>query len=325
VAEQIKYTPNHFNEYRFVRTVSLSKLNKMVQTGTVVEFDGTTLRLDGEDHNYPTFRAAIRDSFVVPIDSEVMVSRPEPANIRMREATPKGMTREVVNRTAGTPSVDESTVGSYKDIRARKGKYEVIVEDNGDPVGRMLNPAATPPGKETLKEGFRAASVGSKSKYVLYVEPLVQTNGAVAFDHPSELDEFGGSKSTRGAPDRNIVTGLDSEEAEILNKFRAEREEQRRAEREEQLRAEAARKAAASVPDDHDDSDQIPMDLIDRIGKIQKVIPNFEWDVTRQWKARVADAVKRYGTKPIYLQAICSIETPAVREAIQKTMAASKS
>jgi hypothetical protein len=59
-----------------------------------------------------------------------------------------------------------------------------------------------------------------------------------------------------------------------------------------------------------------------KVALVRAVIPKFEWDLTRHWKARVVDAVKQYGKNPLYLNGILSVETETVKKHILEVLAA---
>lgn len=82
---------------------------------------------------------------------------------------------------------------------------------------------------------------------------------------------------------------------------------------------------AQPQPQQEDEEEDLPADLAQRVQMIRAVIPNFEWDMTRPWKTRVADAVKQYGSKKVYLQAILSVETDAVKNHVQRLLKEAKS
>jgi hypothetical protein len=90
------------------------------------------------------------------------------------------------------------------------------------------------------------------------------------------------------------------------------------------LQAQEHQQAKAQAQQE-DEEEDLPADLAQRVQMIRAVIPNFEWDMTRPWKTRVADAVKQYGNKKVYLQAILSVETDAVKNHVQRLLKEAKS
>jgi hypothetical protein len=57
-----------------------------------------------------------------------------------------------------------------------------------------------------------------------------------------------------------------------------------------------------------------------KIAMIRLAVPNFNWDLTRQWKARVKDAVEKHGGDPLYLTGILAVETDTVKEHINEAL-----
>lgn len=71
-----------------------------------------------------------------------------------------------------------------------------------------------------------------------------------------------------------------------------------------------------------EEEDQVPPEAIlkAKIEMIQQFVPGFEWDMNMQWAKRAKLAVEKYGKSLPVLNAILSIETPAVRKEIMKRL-----
>ena len=64
----------------------------------------------------------------------------------------------------------------------------------------------------------------------------------------------------------------------------------------------------------------LPSDLGQKVQFVRAVIPNFEWDMTRHWKTRGVEAVKKHGKNPLYMNGILSVETEAVKSYIAQLL-----
>lgn len=62
--QEFVYVPGEFYRYRVEREFHMGKLSRQLALGTVVEYDGQTLRLSGEEHLVPELRSAIRASWL---------------------------------------------------------------------------------------------------------------------------------------------------------------------------------------------------------------------------------------------------------------------
>lgn len=70
------------------------------------------------------------------------------------------------------------------------------------------------------------------------------------------------------------------------------------------------------------DEDDVPAEAIiqAKIEMIQQFVPGFQWDMNLQWAKRVKLAVETYGSNMPVINAILSIETPAVRKHIMRRL-----
>jgi hypothetical protein len=75
------------------RTFDLGNTNMKVIEGMTVEFDGTTINVNGFRHQMPQLRGAIRMGWLTPeaeYDPDAPAQRPQPAGVQVRHATKGG-------------------------------------------------------------------------------------------------------------------------------------------------------------------------------------------------------------------------------------------
>jgi hypothetical protein len=68
-----------FNRYRVTKDLSLGQLRRTLRAGDILEFDGTTTRVDGRDHRISTMDAIIGNKWLVLDEESTAISVPEHA------------------------------------------------------------------------------------------------------------------------------------------------------------------------------------------------------------------------------------------------------
>lgn len=337
-----------FHVLRDIRITLSDGKSHVLKNNSTVEFDGGQIKIGGSIHSNPSFAGAINLGWVVPEGSNITHHSAQPANLTMRQAAPRGPERAVVNNNHHVVTEEDRNVGNIGQIRsaAKVGRKTFnptsIVSDNEDAivVGKMKNPThhSTEVSAENVMRVAQYTRTLDGTQYTApVVEPVRRDNhlpptGVVPFNTPHDFNlHVGGGPRPAPAP-APVPTPApapapapeyqDPRVQELLAAIaREKQEEQLKKEEEELLRAMQQDSGAAPEEEEED----LPLDLAQRVQMIRAVIPNFEWDMTRPWKTRVADAVKQYGSKKVYLQAILSVETDAVKNHIQRALKESKS
>jgi hypothetical protein len=142
---------------RATTQIHLGKVEKYINAGDIIEFDGQTLDLGGgETHNIPQLRGAVLSGWLVPESDTTTVYTPKPADIRIRPALSADKERgeamkvekveheERVVGTIGQPSERPTDTGS---------------SGEGVPVGRVMTPAVQTP---IVKDSASAAREASR-------------------------------------------------------------------------------------------------------------------------------------------------------------------
>ena len=117
--DQIKYKQGEFRSFTATRSFALGDANGKdinVIKDTELEFDGRTVRYDGEERSLPQLRAAVNTRWIVLTESydseDTSYGKPVAANIKMRSAT--GDNKEAKSVPVTTES-DERIVMSSAD------------------------------------------------------------------------------------------------------------------------------------------------------------------------------------------------------------------
>lgn len=118
---EIQYRRGEFVSYRAVTTFHLGDLEKDLVKDEVVEFDGSTMRLGQDSHQYSKLRGAITAGWLVPADQEGGEYVPRPAGIEVRPAESRGRDRGPARRV-GVVADEERDVGNRESVRNNAAK-----------------------------------------------------------------------------------------------------------------------------------------------------------------------------------------------------------
>ena len=337
------FTPGQFTLMRATTTFHLGSIERDVTKDEIVEWDGTTLKLGDTTHRIPTVAAAVRAGWLVPASDTTSTYRPQAAQMTVRPATQQA--RDRGDRIDVRMVHDEERdLGNIKTVRDRgdgtpKRAMQVLAEDassEGVAVGRISRPAVTrtkltPENEMRAMQEIRQLSDTQGASTSSLVTPIQGARAAASLNELMGDDEV---VVARIPPARESGLG----EGDLPHLTAGEKEVRAEAQREavesaRQARREAALSAAekngiprdampsapAPTPDDGE-PEALPPDIGQKVMFVRAVIPNFSWDMTRPWRARVADAVKTYGKNPLYLNGILSVETDTVKTHIAQAM-----
>lgn len=316
----------------------LGSLEKDVNQGDVIYFDGEVAKIAGKEHNLQQIGAAVRAGWLVPVDSASAAEpyRPQPAKMEVRPAQSTDKDRGA-SRELRTIHDEERDLGNLKKVRDRGDgvvRREVVAEDasgEGVAVGKIKRAAV----QKTILTAENATRVAQEINKIDNVQgtsdrlatPLkaVATGDVQEARSGDALDELLGDSAVSsevpapGPAGEGNSPHLTGDEKAM--RVAAATEAARRA-RKAQVGAEEPKEAAPAPSSDEEAPEQIDlMSLAAKVALVRAVIPKFEWDMTRHWKVRVADAVKTYGKNPLYMNGILSLETEAVKNYISQALA----
>jgi len=317
----------------------LGSIEKDINQGDVIYFDGEVAKIGGKEHNLQQIGAAVRAGWLVPADSSAASEpyRPQPAKMDVRPAQAtdrdRGAPREV-----RTVHDEERDLGNLKTVRDRGDgvvRREVQGEDassDGVPVGKLKR-AAVQKTVLTAENATRVAQEINKIDNVqgttdrLAVPVKVAATGDVQEARVADaLDELlGDSVTSSEVPAPGPAGEGNSPHLTVDEKAQraaAAAEAARKARKAQVEASEAPAPTPAEAPPAGEVEEQVDFaTLAAKVALVRAVIPKFEWDLTRPWKVRVAEAIKTYGKNPLYLNGILSVETETVKKHIAAALA----
>lgn len=128
----MQFQTGTFQPFKAISEFNFGPLKGMtIKEGTTMDFDGTTLRMLGNEYGCPDFAIAIRAGFVVP-RADTSAQPPKPTSkVEVKAATSFGETREPVKM--GAVVEDEQVVGS---LATTKGRREAAQDAHAQQVTR---------------------------------------------------------------------------------------------------------------------------------------------------------------------------------------------
>jgi hypothetical protein len=145
---------------RATTQIHLGKVEKYINAGDIVEFDGQTLDLGGgEVHNIPQLRGAVLSGWLVPEADITSVYTPQPADIRIRPALSADKERGEYMKVEKVEH-EERVVGTIgQSAKSPNTGMDSGASGEGVPVGRIMTPAVQTP---IVKDSASAAREASR-------------------------------------------------------------------------------------------------------------------------------------------------------------------
>ena len=205
----LQFTTDVFYEFRASLQFHLGKIQQDVSKNTLVQFDGTTMKLGGVSHSYPELRAAIKAGWLVPSGSNVGDFIPTSANVRVRAAidTAKGRGKTVStdvlhDETYVSPARKAATTDGVK-IESKAFNATLVRDTEGDgrSVGSAIKKASAVPVGGDAHEGETVATIKTASKRTFSVDGSTSMNA----DEEPSTDVTGVVEHIKGVTPR-VVT-----------------------------------------------------------------------------------------------------------------------
>lgn len=343
MSKEIAFRAGQFQRFFANQYFHFGPLERDIEQGTEIEFDGTTMRfVSGEEHTMPKLRAVISAGWLIPEGTEAEDYRPKPAGIMVRPADELKARDE---KRTGKHSMDmvgheEQVVTShiYTNSGAQIGSGNRIADDH--PSQHQVSVGSG--GTLGAQGGKIVGGIGSASGAVVGAEgeavgragmTVTASNlGRLRSEQKKREEEFGKRQIVSSSPKGTDVADLlEEENPELAAQLRSRRAE-----------AKASEAKVGGHPNDSafstEDVDSDLEDLWEKEGPVKvvedpqpkvklkakgasssekKELASFEWNKTRHWSKRVSDAVNNYADKPRFLRKILAIETPSVAEKIE--------
>lgn len=295
----IKFTKGVFVDFMVTQRFTLGAIGESVEEGDILQYDGTTVVLNGSQHVIPSIRGAIRVKWIVPQgEVEYVATRTAPVEDpapRQEKGGPAPF-----NRAMGAVATDERQVGFA--TRAAQDR-SMLVSDTG---------ASVTSTRSSESEGVAIGRIKTAAQ-----QKTVLTDSSVANRAVQQLD--GSAAPARMQPlskDTSAPAVARTVDPDAQDRAAAARTSRLASLNEGKAAPTPAKVAAPVAPVAADDVSAVEdTDAADRMRLARLVIPDFDWDLHVQWKARVKLALTRRDD-PVYLTAILAVETETVRKHI---------
>jgi hypothetical protein len=177
---ELPFTTGVFRDYKASVRFHLGKIQTDVYKDSVVQFDGSTLKMDGSTHSIPELRAAIKAGWLTPVGTNVGDYVPPSANVKVRPAMDKdkgkAVSTEVQQDETFVADIKAVTTDGVK-IESKKFNATVVRDTEGDgrSVGSATKKASAPTG-EGSSDGETVAKLKSASKKSFTVDGSTSMN-----------------------------------------------------------------------------------------------------------------------------------------------------
>jgi hypothetical protein len=281
-------------------TIHLGRLERNIYEGDIVEFDGFSLKFNGQHTDMPELKAGLKRGWLALVEEGA--SEPVAEVVAPTPATAK---KEMPVQTVYD---EERAVAEVKPkVKEQAKKFPLVVENQDNdirPVAKVVNKSgADITGASSAGDGI-AESQGAESVSTIKLKTAANTktvisDGSQASAEISKLDNMQANVTKTAKieepveddlfADIELVDEQDLENAQILQAI---------------------------------DGDVDPAQGAVAVGKDNskiKVLPGgLEWDTSKHWSKRAKIALEMYGDDQVTLDAIMAVETKGVVTAIQK-------
>lgn len=297
----LSFSKGNFLKLRAKNTIHLGRLERNIYEGDIVEFDGFTLKFNGQNVDMPELKAGIKRGWLTPAPAEAV------SEIKV-EAAPAPKKPEVIY------DEERSVTQINKTEEAPANKFPIVVESQDDDVkevsfvedksGATVNSAssasdgiAEAQGAKTIQPKLKTAS---KQKTILSEISQVEKEISALEDMeaPISRSDF---KVTRVDDDLDTTTE-DTATSLAEDTFQEDIETLQAVETE-------APPATGAIATGTDNS------------KVVTLPGGVEWDMNVHWAKRAKKAVELFSNDPDTLDLIYQIETKGVVASIQKSLA----
>jgi len=296
---ELSFSKGKFLKFKAKNTIHLGRLERNIYEGDIVEFDGFTLKFNGQNVDMPELKAGIKRGWLTPSsDTEV-----ETKAVKVEDTTPKKPQFQTIfdeERSVNSVNKEETQNNSINkfpivvESQDDDIKEVAFVEDNG---GASISPASSASDGNALAQAQASKSIkptlktASKQKTIL--------SDASAIDRElSKLEELEGSRSSFKV---SVVEDQNEPETPLVSSF------------EEDIQTlQAVENPPAPTGATATGVDQ---------SKIITLKGGTEWDMNIHWAKRAKKAVELYSNDPETLELIYSVETKGVVASIQKSLA----
>lgn len=294
-------------------TIHLGRLERNIYEGDIVEFDGFSLKFNGQQTDMPELKAGLKRGWLALVEESS-----EPV-VEEAPVTPAPAKKEMPVQTV----YDEERAVAEVNPQQEKApkKFPLVVESQDDdirPVAKVENKSgADIAGASSAGDGI-AESQGAESVSAIKLKTAANTktvisDGSQASAEISKLENMQASVTKKASME--VVEVEDQPEVDDLFEGIEVVDEDESTPAEDQALENAQILQAI-------DGDVDPSQGAVAVGKDDskiKVLPGgVEWDTSKHWSKRAKIALEMYGDDQATLEAIMAVETKGVVTAIQK-------
>jgi hypothetical protein len=299
-------------------TIHLGRLERNIYEGDIVEFDGFSLKFNGQQTDMPELKAGLKRGWLALVE--------EGASEPVAEVAPTPVAPAKKDMPVQTVYDEERAVAEVNPQQEEAPKkFPLVVESQDDdirPVAKVENKSgADIAGASSAGDGI-AESQGAESVSTIKLKTAANTktvisDGSQASAEISKLDNMEASVTKKASME--VVAVEDQDDFEDLFEGVEIVEEEEESTPSEDQALENAQILQAI------DGDIEPSQGAVAVGKDTskiKVLPGgVEWDTSSHWSKRAQIALEMYGDNQVILDAIMAVESKGVVTAIQKGLA----
>lgn len=188
-----QFTTGVFRDFKATTRFHLGKIQTDVYKDSIVQFDGSTLKLDGASYSLPEIRSAIKAGWLTPVESSISDYAPQSANVKVRSAQDKGKaasTEVQRDETYIAPARKAETKDGVR-VESKAFNATLIRDTEGD--GRTVGPSTrrtdtAAPGASS--EGETVAKLKTAAKRSFSVDGSTSMNVDVENGDVTDVVEY---------------------------------------------------------------------------------------------------------------------------------------
>lgn len=208
----IQFKRGEFLAFRATTKFHLGERQRDIWDGDEVEFDGQTLKYQGEAIGAPSIRGAIKAGWLVPVEDNVSRYIPKPANIEVRPAQAAGRERGSVLKIESIQD-DEREVGNLKSHQDRRIASQ---EASRDRITYKDPDVGTSEDGQVIRSSFNKSAV---QKQVVDQNTIVEDEDvSVASTSAPPLQSKKVEAQSEVSPEISVTRPRTPEEAEAMNR-----------------------------------------------------------------------------------------------------------
>jgi len=217
----IQFTVGVFQEFRAKVGFHLGRLSHDLKKDSTVQFDGTTLKMDGVSHSYPERRSAIKAEWLCLVGANVGDYVAKSANVKVRGAkagSAAASTEVQRDETYIAPATRKPSATTTDGVRMETKAFNPSLvkdtEGDGRSVGSATRKVAAVPRGDSAGAASEGELVGRVKSSVKTAFTLDGSTTMKALDDGTVI----GSEGIRGVKPsvRNLGTSVDAQEAQVV-------------------------------------------------------------------------------------------------------------